>query len=315
MPGTVKFTSNYSAEKIEFLDIEVSIEGGKLETNLYIKPTNLQLFLDFFSNHPAHCKKSKGDVDSHLANLNEKLAQRNYPQQLIQENFNKAKQKNRKDLILKPRRPRNHDDKICLIFTHNEGNPPLHKWMREVKKQLVKNEKAIEMGDRLQISTRQPKNLKRIVTGSNSCGGAQPPPQPRGCFKCEKRCKVACPILKEGSNFTSTNTKKVYTMKHHLTCDSSYIVYLGTCKKCGGQYVGKTTRKFKQRHSGHKQEVKRSYGGLGHHYGGQSGCGYDSISMQIIDQVEAGDDDALAESQEPKFSATTLSSAPPCSKN
>ena len=84
-------------------------------------------------------------------------------------------------------------------------------------------------------------------------------------------------------------------MKHHLTCDSSYIVYLGTCKKCGGQYVGKTTRKFKQRHSGHKQEVKRSYGGLGHHYGGQSGCGYDSISMQIIDQVEAGDDDALAE--------------------
>ena len=111
MPGTVKFTSNYSAEKIEFLDIEVSIEGGKLETNLYIKPTNLQLYLDFFSNHPAHCKKGivysqalriiercskPADVDSHLANLNEKLAQRNYPQQLIQENFDKAKQKNRK---------------------------------------------------------------------------------------------------------------------------------------------------------------------------------------------------------------------------
>ena len=44
-------------------------------------------------------------------------------------------------------------------------------------------------------------------------------------------------------------------------------VYHGTCKKCGGQYVGESTRKFKQRHSGHKQ-VKRKYGGLGHHYGG-----------------------------------------------
>ena len=68
-------------------------------------------------------------------------------------------------------------------------------------------------------------------------------------------------------------------------------VYHGTCKKCGGQYVGESTRKFKQRHSGHKQ-VKRKYGGLGHHYGGQSGCGYESISMQII---EAGDEGALAE--------------------
>ena len=80
-----------------------------------------------------------------------------------------------------------------------------------------------------------------------------------------------------------------------LNCNSSYVIYLGTCKKCRGQYVGKTKNAFKKRHSGHKQEVKNIIGGLGHHYGGQNGCGYGNISIQIIDQVEQGDLDALAE--------------------
>ena len=59
--------------------------------------------------------------------------------------------------------------------------------------------------------------------------------------------------------------------------------------------MGKSTQLFKRRHSGHKQEVKRNYGGLGHHYGGEGGCGYQNISIQVIDQVEVGDAEALAD--------------------
>ena len=172
---------------------------------------------------------------------------------------------------------------------------PLHQWMRDAKKQLVRNEKARKIGDNIQLTSRQPKNLQRIVTRCNFGEGGQAPPQEPGCFKCSKKCKVSCPILKEGSSFVSTNTGKKYKIGLRLTCDSTFIVYLGTCKKCSGQYVGKSTRQFKQRHSGHKQEVKRSYGGLGHHYGGTDGCGYENISMQIIDQVEIGNHEALAE--------------------
>ena len=43
MPGIVKFTYNFSTERIEFLDLEIMIENGKLEADLYIKPMNLQL--------------------------------------------------------------------------------------------------------------------------------------------------------------------------------------------------------------------------------------------------------------------------------
>ena len=50
--------------------------------------------------------------------------------------------------------------------------------------------------------------------------------------------------------------------------------------------MGQTRRKFKERHSGHKQEIKRKYGGLGHHYGEKGGgCGYENVSIMIIEQV------------------------------
>ena len=41
LPGVVKFTYNYSEQRIEFLDLEISIVDGRLETDLFIKPSNL----------------------------------------------------------------------------------------------------------------------------------------------------------------------------------------------------------------------------------------------------------------------------------
>ena len=175
-----------------------------------------------------------------------------------------------------------------LIFTHNSGNPPLHKWLREAKKCLIKNEKAKNLGDRVQICYKQPKNLKRIVgqqkgtSKRNKITDVDP-----GCSKCGK-CRVSCPILKEGGKFQSTNTRKTFTIRQKMNCDTP-------CKNCRGQYVGKSTTPFKRRHSNHKQEIKRKYGGLGHHYGDVDGCGYENISIKIIDQVDEGDSMALAE--------------------
>ena len=120
------------------------------------------------------------------------------------------------------------------------------------------------------------------------------PSEDPGCTKCGKPC-VSCPVIKEGKTFRSTNTKKVYRIKQTLDCNSDFVVYLGTCNKCKGQYVGKTTRKFRLRHSGHKQEIKKKYGGLGNHYGGEGGCTYQNVSMQVIDQVECGNHQALAD--------------------
>ena len=228
-----------------------------------------------------------------MENLKIKLERRNYPEKRINSKFATAKKRTRSSLIHQSRNEKSGGDKkVRLIFTHNRGNPPLHKWFREAKRCLVKDDRARELGENFQICYRQPKNLKSIVTH-------QKKPHPKvddpGCSKCG-RCRVSCPVMVEGGKFRSTNTGKTYPIRKKLDCDSSYVIYLVTCKKCRGQYVGKSQTPFKKRHSNHKQEIKRKYGGLGHHYGG-NGCGYENVSVQIIDQVDQGDPMALAEKE------------------
>ena len=309
MPGVIKFKFQYSKKKIEFLDLEIRIENGRIETNLYVKPSNLQLFLDYSSNHPQHCKEgivysqalrviercSKvEDLEKNLDILAKKLSERNYPDSLIKEKFEKAKKLSRTE-ILKNRKKKIADDKVRGIFTHNDANPPLQKWIRLSKKSLIKNDKAKALGDRIQIGWRQNKNLQRLTCGIRSTQEKTPSVNDPGCVKCGK-CKVSCPILTEGDTFSSTNTKKTYRIRHHLNCDSQFVIYLATCQRCAGQYVGKSQTPFKRRHSNHKQEVKRQYGGLGKHYGGK-GCGYENLRIQIIYQVEDGNVEALAEAE------------------
>jgi hypothetical protein len=198
-----------------------------------------------------------------------------------------ACKKDRKSLIFKGRRQKNvKDKKIRCMLTYNQSNPPIHKWVRAGKKMLEKNEHAKALGETIQICTRQPKNLQALVGGCKSReGGATDTPPDAGCVKCG-RCRVACPVINESKEFTSTATNKKYTIRQKLSCDSDWVIYLVTCKNCKGQYVGKSKTIFKVRHSNHKQEVKKETGGLGHHYGGRGGCGYQNFSVQIIEQVK-----------------------------
>ena len=55
---TIKFTAEYSLDKVNFLDVEVIRSGNKLLTDLYIKPTDTHQYLELSSCHLYHSKKS-----------------------------------------------------------------------------------------------------------------------------------------------------------------------------------------------------------------------------------------------------------------
>ena len=44
------------------------------------------------------------------------------------------------------------------------------------------------------------------------------------------------------------------------------------------------------------KRLRKKIGGLGNHFGGD-GCGYENVSIQIIDQVDVGDYQALAKAE------------------
>ena len=54
----IKFTSNYSQEKIDFLDVRVIRSGNQLITDLFVKPTDTHQYLHASSCHVYHSKRA-----------------------------------------------------------------------------------------------------------------------------------------------------------------------------------------------------------------------------------------------------------------
>ena len=54
---TIKFAAEWSKIKINFLDVLVSLENGKIKTDLYVKHTDTHQYLYSCSFHTYHCKK------------------------------------------------------------------------------------------------------------------------------------------------------------------------------------------------------------------------------------------------------------------
>ena len=55
---TIKFTSERSTTSIPFLDVKILLENGKIQTDLYCRPTDKHQYLLHSSSHPYHTKKS-----------------------------------------------------------------------------------------------------------------------------------------------------------------------------------------------------------------------------------------------------------------
>ena len=54
--STIKFTTEYSKEKVNFSDVNIKLIDGELKTDLLVKATDTHQFLDPTSCHPNHCK-------------------------------------------------------------------------------------------------------------------------------------------------------------------------------------------------------------------------------------------------------------------
>ena len=319
------FTYEWSDKKINFLDVTLVIEDGKLETNRHIKPTNPQLFLHYSSNHPSSVFKaivygqaitvrticSKDEyVTEHLEVLKQKFIQRGYPIEMVEKELRRGSALSRMDLLRpKPVYPQQSCPVLqskpkfipTFIITYNPHNPQLRKWLEDIHFILLADQKMAEIYPKPpSVTFRQARNLKQILCKNTLKQlpyreGQDLNENPPGCFKHNhggrgRRCML-CPRLREGGDFSSTYTGLRYKMRHRLTCKSKYVVYLITCLGCNKQYVGKTTQHMHLRHSGHRAEIENRSSELGVHF---ARCGLSDLSIQIIDCVKEGEDEALA---------------------
>ena len=101
----LSFTHETSKNSIPFLGLKVKLMDGKLETDLYRKPTDRHQYLHYLSFHPEHTKHSvvyftqtlhvnrlcslEKDFNYHKLNMKEWFIKRGYPESVIDKEMNK----------------------------------------------------------------------------------------------------------------------------------------------------------------------------------------------------------------------------------
>src|SRR5215813_1362963 len=90
---------------------------------------------------------------------------------------------------------------------------------------------------------RRPSNIKDILV-SAKINGSQ---LTVGCFPCnEPRCRT-CSYVTQTSCVTSFTNQYYHKIRSHITCKTSNIIYLISCKRCNLQYIGESTNSLRIR--------------------------------------------------------------------
>ena len=88
-----KLTADWSKEKVNFFDVDVTLQNGVLSTDLFVRSTYTHQFLDPTSCHSDHCKKDipyshrisfdNSNFDKRCNELESWLLEKDYSEKMI----------------------------------------------------------------------------------------------------------------------------------------------------------------------------------------------------------------------------------------
>lgn len=248
---------------IPFLDVLITFTNGKLDTDIYSKPTDTYNYVPFNSNHPRHtirnipfvlARRIKGIVSDpnklqgRFQDMTERLKYKKYPTQLIKGSIERAMSLKREDIIkAKPENPDvTKQNTIFFTHTHNNAitNPSIQvKDLTTTINQLLPN---TDPKFTLLCGNRRSPNLRSLLMFDQNS-------QPK-VKHCRKGC-VFCPYLHEGCKLT-LKTGVTLKTNRNFTCGSRNLVYIIVGKQCREFYIGETGDMLKNRFAVHRSQGK-----------------------------------------------------------
>ena len=105
--------------------------------------------------------------------------------------------------------------------------------------------------------------------------------------KCgSSRCKT-CKHMVEGDSLISnvTNSKYNIVSPSGMDCGTCNVVYLISCKKCGIQYIGKTTQTIRRRVNNHRNKLKQLCDLYLYNHFNSDGHSIDDLQIMPIEEV------------------------------
>ena len=249
----------YATERIEFLDVLVSIKDNFLTTDLYSKPSDKHLYLHNTSCHPESTKRAipyglgvrikricsdEKQYKKRREVVCSQLSKRGYKSDIVESQLRRVDNKCRADL-LKYKNKTSNIDRVPLVLTFNSALP-------NVSKILQKRHKTLQNSDKLKnvfpntsiLSFRRDTNLQDILIHKKHNNMFFR--KPNKSEPCGKNCAL-CPYLQDTDKFHDTNGKQ-YSVRNYINCKSVNVVYAIFCIKCDKiVYVGETGDTLYQR--------------------------------------------------------------------
>ena len=265
---SIKFTWDYSREKINFLDVNVIRKDNQLITDRYIKPTDTHQYLHASSCHVYHWKKSipysqalrlnriyseNYLFDKRCNGLEMWLKERGYSDKLVRQQILNARKLKKAEILNKPK-DKIKEKRLVLNVTYHPAFSKFKKVMSNIHILLTPDQEHNRVFKEVPIiGFRRAKSLKDLLVR------AKVPPlykKEGSCGPCNKpRCKI-CPRITKSTTFKSFSNSGVYQIRpEYLNCSSQFAVYLISCKTCGKQYVG-STADFRLRFNNYKRAHK-----------------------------------------------------------
>lgn len=295
---TIKFDEpQHSSENnsCEFLDLKISIENGKIETDLFRKDTAKPRALLPSSAHPGHITtnivysmafrliricSTEEKFEERLAELkNDFLLPRNYHSKVIDSQFKRIRNlpgvnyiERRKKTLEKKEKKTEQKSRIIAPMDYNPLLPKISPVFTKHYKAMIfkKPELKQTFSDPPMAALRQPPNLKKMVCRSTLY---QPKRGDRlvrkthktapGWKKCGKGSTTCCPFaLPSTQTVIGQVTGYSHTITDPVTCETPSCVYYWKCVKrnCKSfpkcEYIGLTGRPYRARLAEHKQYIR-----------------------------------------------------------
>ena len=229
----IKFTAEWSKEKINFLDVNVRLRNTQLETDLHIKPTDINQFLDSTSCHTYHCKK-RATRYNRICSDNEKFDQRcndlekwlmetGYSKRMARTQILKATGESR-DSLLELGNTRTSESKLTFNITYYLAFQNVRSILEKFQILLAPDKEHKKVSPEVPIvGSRNLKSFKDYLVRAalpkmDNAGGSEP---------CRKGTCQVCDHIITTSTFTTKACGKVFKIQSGpLSCNSEKVLYL-----------------------------------------------------------------------------------------
>ena len=295
-------------QTIAFLDTQCEIKNGRIETDLFRKPTDKNQYLLTSSCHPKECFENiplslairinricseEHNREIRFQELKEMLIEREYTPGIIDAAIAKARATPRAMAL--GRVPRHETtDRPVYVALYDPRLPLISKITQKHHRSMVCRDQYLKDVFPLPplIAYKRQKNIKETIIRAKVAPKVTRPKRiNKGMKKCDKKRCEACPYIKTGRSIKSD--KFTWKINHKYDCSTTNVVYMVECDKdnCKMRYIGETIREFKQRiydHLGYARNQKTNQA-TGNHFN-LPGHGPENMKFTIIEKVKKVDE-------------------------